>query len=239
MSRYSLHTVTSPLPVLVNLGDEEWVKDADGGRAHFLAGEHSHAFLRLVRSTDVKERLQKIFAPKEISLFLGAIQLRQALDARDEWALQNASQKVRPWLPDFAEIPTRVLEIDAKRKTASLKITGINHRYSGFLNYSRLIADMFAKARLVMWFSEKDGRFLPALYCPDWKTAACVVTFMGRIRVCPKCSSVFIPSDDKVEYCKPEHGVAYRTARSRWRAKQQVQKGKQHKKAKRTGRFVR
>jgi len=75
---------------------------------------------------------------------------------------------------------------------------------------------------------------MPALYCPDWKTAAFVVTFLGRVRVCanPKCNAVFVPSTDKEHYCIPAHGVAYRVARSRWRAKQRV--GESRKKTKKT-----
>jgi hypothetical protein len=222
MSRDPLHTVTSILPVLVELGAEDSLKEADG-RADFLPGERGDSFLRVVRPTDVQERLRRIFGPKEISLFLGAIQLRQALETEDEWALQTASQKIRPWLPDFAEIPTSLLEIDTKRRTASFKQTGIDRRYSGFLNYSRLIADKFRAAQLVMFASERQGRLIPALYCPDWKTAAFVVTFMGRLRVCPKCNAVFIPPTEKDYYCPgTKHGAAYRTARSRWRAKQRA-----------------
>ncbi|MBZ5667548.1 MAG: hypothetical protein LAO30_23495 [Acidobacteriia bacterium] len=135
-------------------------------------------------------------------------------------------------MADFAEFPTLVLEVDTANKRASLKRTGVNRRYSGFVNYSRLIANMFERARLVMLFSEKDGRFLPALYCPDWKTAAFVVTFTGRVRVCanPKCNAPFIPSTDKEHYCTPAHGVAYRVARSRWRAKQAAEEKKQKQK---------
>lgn len=223
MSRYSLQTVTSPLPILVELGPKDRLKDADG-RANFLPGDRGDSWVRVVRATDIKQRLRAIFTPKDIPLYVGAVQLRQALDAGDEWGLRSASEKVRPWMADFTEIPSLLLEVSGGR--AVLKRTGVNRRLSGFYNYSRLIADMFQSARLVMWFSEAGDRFLPALYCPDWKTAAFVVTFMGRVRVCPKCTKVFIPSADNIEYCTPAHGVAYRTARSRWRAQQREKEQK-------------
>jgi hypothetical protein len=238
MSRYPLHTVTSTLLVVVELGPKDSLKDAVG-RAVFLSGERGDSWVRAVRAEDVKERLRTIFTPKDISLYVGAVQLKQALDAGDEWALQSASEKVRPWMADFAEFPSLLLEIDTVAKQASLKRTGVARRYSGFVNYSRLVADMFGRARLVMLFSEKDSRLLPALYCPDWKTAAFVVTFMGRVRVCAdaRCNAPFIPLTDKQRYCIPAHGGAYRTARSRRMAKQRAEeKQKQQSKKQRTAR---
>jgi hypothetical protein len=63
------------------------------------------------------------------------------------------------------------------------------------------MADLLERTRLVI--SKKDCRLLPALYCPDWKTAAFVLTFMGRVRACanPKCRAVFVPPTDKEHYC--------------------------------------
>jgi hypothetical protein len=225
MSRDTLQTITSALPVIVELGPGDSLKDA-AGRADFLHGGRGDSWVRVVRTADVKARLRTIFTPKELSLYVGAVQLKQALEAGDEWALQSASDKVRPWIGDFAEFPNILLEIDTAAKRASIKRTGTNRRYSAFVNYSRLLANAFERTRLVMWYSEKNSRLMPALYCPDWKTAAFVVTFMGRVRVCanPKCNAVFVPLTDKEHYCTPAHGVAYRVARSRWRAKQRASK---------------
>jgi hypothetical protein len=216
MVRNSVQTVTTPLPVLVEVDS---LKDADG-RAHFLPEDSSMRVVRVVRDTDLKKRLRTIFSPKELPLLIGAIQLKQALGAGDGLALHQGSEKVRPWLPDFIDIR------DWRWKSAdgriSMEFRG--KRYSALLNYIKLMADMFQSARLVIWFSEKEERLLPALYCPDWKTAAFVVTFTGRLRVCPKCSEIFIPSADNVDYCSPAHREAHRVAR--WRSRQPADKQK-------------
>jgi len=209
MSRNIEQTVTRAIPVLVEV---DRLKDADG-RGYFLPNGEDSA-VRIVRETDIKRRLKAIFTPQELPLFIGSIKLRQAYDDRDELALYDASQKVRPWIPEFAEIPNFEPRIISER----LSFSGVSmKRYSAFLNYSRLMAKMFESARLVMWSPEKEGRFFPALYCPDWKTAAFVLTFTGRIRVCPKCSRIFIAPADNVTYCTPAHRESHRMARSRWR----------------------
>jgi hypothetical protein len=71
----------------------------------------------------------------------------------------------------------------------------------------------------VMWCLDKKEKFSPGIYCRDWKTAAFVLMCMGSIRVCPKCGNSFVPKTDNQDYCTPAHGVAYRTAKSRWNAK--------------------
>lgn len=212
MSRNPAQTVTRGLPVLVEVGR---LRDADG-RGYFLPNGEESA-VRIVRERDIRTRLRTIFTSKELPLLLGSIKLRQALDADDGLALQDASEKVRPWLPDFVDIPDR-----QEKKVGPITFERVSmKRYSAFLNYTCLMAKMFQSARLVMWFFEKEGRFLPALYCPDWKTAAFVLTFTGRIRVCPKCSKIFVARGEKVTYCTPAHREAHRMARSRWRKKQQ------------------
>jgi hypothetical protein len=220
MSRDHAQTVTH-LPVLVEV---DQLKEADG-RGNFLPDNRAEeSAVRIVRAKDIKTRLPKIFPPKELDLFLGAIQLEQALGARDDLALQRASEKVRPWLRDFVgEIPVWQMEIDTKHSRVSRKPVGVNRPYAALLNYCRLMADRLKSVRLVMWFAEKEGRFLPALYCPDWKTAAFAFTFTGGIRVCqnPKCSKVFVGKDN-VTYCKPPCREAHRVAR--WRHRQELKK---------------
>jgi hypothetical protein len=175
--------------------------------------------VRVVRDEDIQARLRTIFSAKDIPLFLGAIQLKLAYDAGDGLAFQQAADKVRPWIPDFIELQ------DFRWKSADGRIsveTRGRKTYSALLNYISLMADMFQSARLVIWFSEKEERLMPALYCPDWKTAAFVMTFTGRLRVCPKCSTIFTPSADNVDYCSPAHREAHRVAR--WRDRQTREK---------------
>ena len=188
-------------------------KEGDGRRT-FLAGDLAkYSIVRVVREGDLnEERLRTIFSRRELPLLVGAIQLKQAFISGDELALHQSGEKVRPWMPDFVELQ------DWRWKSAdgriSIKSNG-RKRYAALLNYCRLMADMFQSARLVIWFSEQERRLLPALYCPDWKTAIFVMSFTGRLRVCPRCSNIFIPSADNVDYCSPAHREAHRVAR--WR----------------------
>jgi hypothetical protein len=158
-----------------------------------------------------------IFPGEAVELFTGAVQLKQAFETGDEFLMQQASERVRPWVADFVAL--RDSKIQSADGRFSFEIRGMK-KYSALLNYARLMADVLQNARLVMWFSEKDGRFLPSVYCPDWKTAAFAMAFAGRLRVCPKCSEIFTQRGDNNNYCKPSHRESHRMARSRWRKKQ-------------------
>jgi hypothetical protein len=212
MSRYPIHTVT--LPVLI---DAESPEVAEGEATDFPGAKRLRfTKVRAITTAEVKRRLLEIFASKEISrinekfLYVGAGLLSQAYDARDEWGLEDALKSVRPWIPRFGFGPETVNPNANKWEGARW-------------GYSSLMSNAVQKARLVAWWPYKPERLLsPAVYCPDLKTAAFVLMFMGGVRVCPKCRVSFIPSRDNQGYCKPTHGVAYRTARSRWRAKQRV-----------------
>lgn len=210
MSRDPLQTVT--LPVLV---DAETPEDADGWGTCFPAPNRTKIMaVRLVKPEDIQQRVHKIFPDREILLFIGAIQLKRAYGAKDERELQEAVEKVHPWVPRI--IGSRVSNNPSADKWAGAR-----------WDYSSLMSNALQNARLVMWWREKGESLIsPAVYCPDWRTAAFVMTFMGSIRVCPKCKRVFVPSADNVDYCTPAHGGAYRTSRSRWRAKQQAEEEK-------------
>lgn len=230
MLRNDVRTVT--LPVLVS--DEGFPQSArvpDGwGWGTFFPADHAGCMaVRAVSGREIKARLRTIFRPDELPLFVGVMELKGAYDAGDELALQRASEKVRPWLADFASPRER----QWKTADGRVSIETVGRKWNATRwNYSRLTADMFRNARLVIYFPEnEEGRPLPALYCPDWKTAAFVMTFLGRIRVCPKCSIIFIPAADNVTYCTPAHREAHRVARSRWRAQQRAGKRKTQKAA--------
>jgi hypothetical protein len=217
VSRNAIRTVTT-LPVLIAVDS---AKEADGWGTSFPPDRTESMAVHVVTDDDIDTRLRTIFRPEELPLFVGAIELKQAYAAKDELALQRASEKVRPWIVGFA--PPEEFEVKLKTRDGralSLKSHGQKWNATRW-NYSGLMADMFQNARMVIWFSEKEERFSPALYCPDWKTAAFVMTFLGRIRVCPKCSTIFIPSADNVDYCSPAHREAHRVARWRDRKKRE------------------
>jgi hypothetical protein len=211
MSRDPLQTVT--LPVLI---DAKRLEDADGWATCFPpTRSYSYRAVRVAEKWEVKKRLPDIFPSKARSqlneklLYVGAGLLKRAHDAKDELGLQPAVENVLPWVPVLEGHPPK-FRAPGEAKWAGVRVI-----------YSSLMSNVLQDARLVMWCSDKEGRFLPGVYCPDWKTAAFVTMVMEHIRVCPKCHQPFIPKADNVDYCTPAHGVAYRTARSRTKRRAQ------------------
>ena len=83
-----------------------------------------------------------------------------------------------------------------------------------------LLNRLMQNARLVMWCSDREQRFLPGVYCPDWKTAAFATMLVSQLRVCPKCEVPFVPKILKQTYHTPSCREAHRMERKRWRDKQ-------------------
>jgi hypothetical protein len=126
---------------------------------------------------------------------------------------------LQPFVKNLAPIEDSVVEFKLK-DGARISLRSSPRWNATRWNFSGLLRDVFDDAKFVIWHSEKENRFIPALYCSNRKTAAFIVQFMGRIRVCPKCGVPFIPLAGNVDYCCPAHREAHRVARSRWRAKQ-------------------
>lgn len=218
MKRNTVQTVTLPVLILANS-----VKEADGWGT-FLEGAEldKSGFVRVVKDEDVKMWLRTDFTQRDRALFIGASRLKRAYDSGDDYAVSQAQGILQPYVQDLAPIDD--IALDLKTREGKRMSIRIGRKWNATRwNFSGLLRNVLDSARLVMWFSEKDSRFLPALFCPDRKTAAFAFQFIGRIRVCPKCDAPFIPSAGNVDYCCPAHREAYRVARSRWRAKQKLE----------------
>jgi hypothetical protein len=207
MQRYDVQNVTV-VPVLVQT---ENLKTADGW-GNFFSPDHKGSWaVHVVKENEIWLRYKKIFGEKEIGLFAGVTALRQAYNKQDDFALERACKYLGVDQPKEINIQLKLKD----GRSLSLKSHGHRWDVAGW-GYSELLGKQIESARLVMWLS--DSGFVPALYCPDWKTAAYVMAFIGRIRTCPKCGEIYVGDED---YCKASHGIAYRTARSRWNAKNQ------------------
>jgi hypothetical protein len=201
VSRDPLHTVT--MPIVISAGREA----ADGWTTLIGPNRTGFAAVRVVKLHEIQRRLKELFRGKESLLFAGAATLPLAYELKDEQVLQQSLERVHSWIPLYGAGP---------RPTKRPADEGVRWLYSS------LMTNLLQAARLVMWCSDKRGRFLPGVYCPDWKTAAFVTLFMNHLRVCPKCGAPFTPNRETQNYCTPAHGVAHRTARSRWRARQRA-----------------
>lgn len=210
------------IPVLVDAAGEKG--GADGWVVCFPPRSYiKHASVRKVSPTDVMERRRKIFTPEELFVYVGAQQLKQAYHTASrlkfrtnraiELDISQAFDRMRPGLPG-QKIPGVRVQWRVPGFTSENDRVGVRGLYAS------LMCNAMKDARLVIWCSDKEDRFLPGFYCPDWKTAAFVHLFMKHIFVCPKCKEPFIPKTDNQGYCRKEHGVAHRTFRSRFNKRQ-------------------
>lgn len=215
-----LQTVTCSFPILVDWGPEDPVDDAQemakvhAGRPTFPSDS---MFVREVRQEDIAAWLTGRAAKGAPKRITQAQELKRALGRMDDSVIRGVLEKVRSAVPDYIEIPKWVLEIDTKKRTATRRDLGVNWGATAVANYGNLIADKFKNVRLVMWYSERSARVLPALYCPDWETAALVFALVGGyqgIQVCTfrNCDKVFSPEPGQL-YCCDRHGNAERQAR--------------------------
>jgi hypothetical protein len=226
MSRDIKNTVTKPLhtglDVLIASGKELDIlpRSEKDREVTVFSGPNSWSekTVRSVTSSDLDEpgRLLKIFSREQWPLVVGVSELRIAIRKKDEPAFRQAFEKVRPWWPTAGQFT----------------LNAIGNNWSGAKSlFSKLMNKLTQNARLIQW-QPNEGLLMPALYCPDLKTAKFVLLVMGRLRVCPKCKEIFSPKTDNQDYCKPAHGVAWRTAESRRkkRLREEKARGKQSRK---------
>jgi len=157
-------------------------------------------------------------SPKEHGLFIGLSHLKAGCDGADEYTLMLGYDKLRPLVKDLA--PPDQIKFDVSLKDGRrIPSSGGSQKWSGtHWHYSGLLTEMLRKSRLVTWYSEKHGQFLPALFCLDKKTAIFAMRLVGPIRVCPHCEALFVPDALNRLTCK-EHAGAYRVRRFRAKAK--------------------
>lgn len=209
MSRDPLHTVTPNLPVLIDAHSE---RESDGSATAFPDATRTRiSLVRVFRDREAQTEAAR-FTSQEMRLYRGAALLSRAYEALDERALEQALEDLRPWIPSIS---------------GKLKFRTGGDRWAGARwIYSSVLSNAIQSARFVIWYpKDGDNGVLPsaALYCPNKHVAALALLALKRVRVCPKCEAIFIPASEKVDYCTPAHGVAYRTALSRWRKAQEAE----------------
>lgn len=192
MSRYTIQTVTQPLQGLTVLVPSSNEND------RWISTGTIHCAVRPITSADLERagRLREIFRKEDLPLAVGVAEMQRSIRKRDERGFREAYENLRPW---FLTVGKDTLN--------PRKIDWMGARFI----YTEVINAQTRKAHLVMWPPE-DNLLMPALYCPDLKTAKFVLLAMGRLRVCPYCKSVF---EGNTDYCQPSHGVNWRTAQSR------------------------
>jgi hypothetical protein len=180
------------LPILVEAQDDEKV---DG---HLFSGSGFTSVHR-VSPSEIVEEIEK-FRGEDEKLWSAVESLRTAYRRMDIPGIKEATEPLRPRI--FWGT-TRDQPHDGTRGTA-------------WADYSGLVNDALEGARFRTWWHPAAEHLLnPAVFCPDWKTAAFAMLFSGRVRLCPHCNAPFVPETVKHEFCCKEHGAAYRTQQSR------------------------
>jgi hypothetical protein len=135
----------------------------------------------------------------------------QLVQREKNWMeFQKVLVQVRKWVPHFGGDA----EIEHIR-------TSRNWKEAGWA-YSGLMSNLLQTARFVVWYSPKDNRLHPGLFCPDIEVAVYATVGMDYLRICkkPGCNVPFIPYPKTTqEYCTPAHGNADRVARFKAAAK--------------------
>ena len=174
-------------------------------------------FVREFTKQDADEWIRSC-SPKDFAIFLGLSHIKLGFDTEDEYTLMLGYEKLRPFVKGL------ILPEDRKIELAKSRISiggGTGYKWwATIFNYSGLLTKMLEKTRLVMWYSlETYNKFLPAIHCPDKKTAVFAMRLVGPLRVCPKCDAPFVPAASNVVFCCIQHREAYRVDRFRWNEK--------------------
>jgi hypothetical protein len=239
MQRGRINTVTD-FPVLIpaNANEQE-------GFATFLWEIGPLQPVRAMRNSDLKGA-SRVMSEQEAKHFSAVMMLRHALGSRlDPLALKKASELLRDayglkrkehaavradgsnWEDsDFARALASISEFASSKEALEV--------YEGLRPGPRASADArwllsyevstaLHGARLVLWWNK--GRFLPAVWCRNMKTAfyaRALLDIVGTksFRVCPFCGGLFQQRRPDQEYCSISHREAHRVAR--WRASQKL-----------------
>jgi hypothetical protein len=123
-------------------------------------------------------------------LVCGVAEMQLAIRER-EWAkFQRALDSAQKWVPHVFSA-----EIEHYRDSRNWKKAG--------WAYSSLMCNLLQACRFIIWYSPKDNRPHPGLFCSDWEVAVYAVVGMDCIRVCkkPGCGKAFIPGLSTQEHC--------------------------------------
>jgi len=189
------------LPILI---PAEKAEAHDGVANFYLIKEgsvsRSGPRVRLLRNRDLSERaIRKVLGPEEYDLLTATLDLKRSRETGDSLLQGRAYGKLMPHL-GFSGMDPKVFS------------------YPGWANVHvpRLATAPMEEARVVLWFC---GRFIPAIYCPNLRTAIFVRAFLS-FQTCPYCGIIFVPEKNNVIYCRPAHSHAHRMARLRARRRQ-------------------
>jgi len=153
--------------------------------------EFTGAFL--TPGTKEHDRLVAEVSPRDLAVLKGIRLLRYAAHPDSTFARQSFDDAMR------------LLEGD---ETVSLLARAEPAEAAKRL-YKTYLTPLLSRVRLVVPHSSQD--FVPALRCPDMKTALYCFTVFSGCEVCPNCLQLFSCEESEgTKYCSPRCGAAYR-----------------------------
>jgi hypothetical protein len=220
MQRGPYNYVTLPI-----LAPSNW--DRADGVASFLPG--SGKPVRELSSEDLNPNTKrgkatwKTLSIRDRDRVIGLVALRDALEARDELAIEKACARLKTARANDLASVMRI------RSLATVNLEGFGEHRMPVLDLikpqdmvSLIVSKGLSKARLVLWWN--GDRFVPALYCQNIPAALYVkamLKFLGGrgLAVCPHCNEPFIQTRSDMDYCSVAHREAHRVARFRAKKK--------------------
>lgn len=246
MQRGQYNPVTN-IPILIPCRERE--KD---GVANFLQAKiegiqngeivSRQTPVRTLRDTDMDrhsgagEKIWRTLALADQKRLLGLIGLRQALEADDPVAIEKLESDYLNLMPDLVSLlpdtPEPKKEIIHKAVARWYAQKGV-----GPVTLAKILTHALRSARLVLWWHDKQRRFLPAIFCPDIGIAMYVRALLGIVQgnaflVCPHCGTPFVQQRSDQDYCSIRCREAHRVAR--WRAAQNAKGARGKKKIQRS-----
>jgi predicted nucleic acid-binding Zn ribbon protein len=164
-------------------------------RIAFFAGNHLPVVI--VGGDHLPDR-ECVAQGKKWDDLVALMQLRDAHETGDEYAIANALDKLFGTAPHIAAVWKRV-------PRTQLAPSVLPKEFS----------DRIASARLVLWWNVKLKRFQPAIFCEDLKTAMFVRAALRDLRACPSCDMPFRPERPDQEYCSLRCRERFRQRRRR------------------------
>jgi len=177
------------LPILVRAED----KVPDG----FLGANGAGEAVRRVEPGEIIQwdKSGSIFRGEDKKLWVGLGRMKAAYRRLDNATLREATEMVRAWIPGSGNPGLTHAEPDEKTRERA--------RW----DYSSLVSNALSDARLVVWWVAGDERLLaPAVFCPNWETAAFAHLWAGSVRLCPNCNRPFVPTGSQ-EYFPARAGL--------------------------------
>jgi len=212
VTREAYKTVTS-IPILMPVTG----RDSDG-RANF---DLNHPVSRKVHifADDDLAKLKKLLPANDWKFLSGVLGVKQAFESKDQLKLRQGYADVAPVM-----LGTSASNEEMQLQKDFLDALAVDAR-SAVIFLPQLATYALKNARLVLWRSK--GKFVPAIFCPNFRTALYAKALLGRIKVCPHCNHLFEVPRSNQDYCSIAHREAHRVAR--WRAGKEQLKADQKK----------